>query len=500
MIPFNLPRIKKIRFNHFLIALVMALLFTSCVEDDDFKVPEGESTSPEIQGIEVPLSSVLKQLDQSILNELGADSFDEVDLGDDDVLNIIDRVQFTYEETDKYITGYVVSSDEGGNFFKEMVMQNKPENPTAGLRIAVDSSPLFGQYNFGRKIFVKLDGLTIGTDRGVATLGISGNRLEAMPESYLQKTVIRDNVTEDIVPLEISLADVSSDVENLYIRLSSVQFQQSSVLVDNPLTFAGEPTDNFNGERVLESCNSGFTTTLSSSTFSDFKSLTLPTRAGSVDGVLGRDFFDEKYILKINDVKAFNFDQERCDPLSCGTLENHAAKTFIDMDFEGQPIFGEVDIENWTNYIEAGSQSWETFTDNGTNASLGVSVSIGSFNSGDASSIAWLITPSIPIAANELTTFEFKSSTSFADDSVLTVQYATDWDGNEKNIPSANWKEIGDVDVALNDDFFGDWISSNIADLSCIEEDIHIAFKYEGGGNADIDGTYELDDILIKTE
>ena len=46
-------------------------------------------------------------------------------------------------------------------------------------------------------------------------------------------------------------------------------------------------------------------------------------------------------------------------------------------------------------------------------------------------------------------------------------------------------------------DFFGTWFDSGIVDLSCATGTIHIAFRYTGSGEADFDGTYELDDISI---
>ncbi|MBJ5686678.1 hypothetical protein JGH00_23045, partial [Salmonella enterica subsp. enterica serovar London] len=42
--------------------------------------------------------------------------------------------------TDQIFDGYVVSSDENGNFYKTISFQDKPENPTTALQIEVDRS------------------------------------------------------------------------------------------------------------------------------------------------------------------------------------------------------------------------------------------------------------------------------------------------------------------------------------------------------------------------
>jgi hypothetical protein len=193
---------------------------------------------------------------------------------------------------------------------------------------------------------------------------------------------------------------------------------------------------------------------------------------------------------------------ERCDPLvfSCGLATTPAANEFIDVDFEDQNINSPVSLPGWTNYVEAGTQPWEAFVDNGTNQSLGISARVGSFNSGDASTISWLISPEIPVEQNSKVTLEFKTSNSFSDDSIMQVLYSTNWDGTEEGVTQADWGIIEDAIIVPNDAFFGDWISSGLVDMSCFEGNGHIAFKYIGSGERANDGTYELDDIFVNIE
>ncbi|MFP3813336.1 DUF5689 domain-containing protein, partial [Bacillus sp. SIMBA_005] len=51
--------------------------------------------------------------------------------------------------TDQIFDGYVVSSDENGNFYKTISFQDKPENPTVGLQIEVDKSSNYADYPVG---------------------------------------------------------------------------------------------------------------------------------------------------------------------------------------------------------------------------------------------------------------------------------------------------------------------------------------------------------------
>jgi hypothetical protein len=53
--------------------------------------------------------------------------------------------------------------------------------------------------------------------------------------------------------------------------------------------------------------------------------------------------------------------------------------------------------------------------------------------------------------------------------------------------------------IVPDDAFFGDFIDSGIVDLSCLDGTGHIAFKYVGSGVPEFDGTYELDEIALRS-
>ncbi|MBZ9777786.1 DUF5689 domain-containing protein [Psychroflexus sp. CAK8W] len=471
-------------FNHNLLFLFlglgMILSTSSCVEDDDFNAPQFEQTPPDIEGNIVSLSVLEGILEQN------------------------DNGPFTFNDTDNVVEAYVISNDESGNFFRELIVQDKPENPTYGVAIQVDVNPLFTKFDFGRKVYIKLDGLSVGQREGnEPRLGIAdGTDIARIPEAFVDESIIRDTLVADIVPVQRQLSELEFSDVNTYVELTDVQFSKIYFSENGSASYASETGDSFDGERILESCASSNELIFSTSTFADFKTLSLPPGSGSLKGVVTRDFFGEFFTFYINSPEDVDMTGERCDPIvfSCGLASTPANSEFINVNFEDQNINSPVNIPGWTNYIEAGSEAWEAFVDNGTNQSLGISVRVGSFNSGDASTISWLISPEIPVVDSSKVTLEFKTSNSFSDDSVMQVLYSTNWNGTEEGITTADWGVIEDAVIVSNSQFFGDWVSSKLVDMSCFEGNGHIAFKYIGSGQQSQDGTYELDDIFINVE
>ena len=471
--------VKKIQL---FILLLGVLSFNACVESDDFNTPVSLDIpfQPEPNDVVMEISSVLGEFAQQ-------------------------GETFTYETLDnggnRYLTGYVISSDEGGNFFEEIVIQDRANNPTAGIVVQVDVNPLYTLYEFGRKVWIKLDGLAIGEGNGVVQIGIqNGNDIEKIPSPLRTEHIIRDSEVATIIPLEVSISDFSNDLENLFIRLNDVQFAREQIF-PTPLSFASEPLDEFDGERTLESCADNSSVILSTSTFSDFKGLPLPANRGSIDGVLTRDFFDSFYTILVNSPEDINFDNdERCDPivLDCGLASTEGTNVIFEDDFETQSAFSPVMGGGWTNYIEAGSEPWEAYTSGGTNASLGISVRMSAFATGDSSNISWLITPAIDLDANPGATLTFQSSNSFSDSSELELLFSNDWDGTTAGIATATWGILPAAYIVQDSDFFGSWFDSGIVDLSCGSGTIHIAFRYIGNdADSDFNGTYEIDNIRI---
>ena len=488
MLDFNLNELSetmKIKNGIKLITMTFSLLaLVSCLQDDSFETPALEIESANITGTVITMSALNDLLLQEQMTQGNS--------------------LLTFEGTDdSYIAGYVISSDASGNYFEEIIFQDTPEAPTIGVKILIDENPLYISYEFGRKAYVKLAGLTVALNSGVLTLGIrDGNGLEKIAAAQMTSYIVRENEVAEITPLPLAISEFDATKTNLYVRLTDVQFNRNEVLGINRLTFAGEEGDLFDGERTLEDCANNTTVVFSTSTFADFKAVLLPDGRGSLVGILTKNFFGDAYNVVVNDPSTIFFDSdERCDPneidcgLSAATGSNGIFTDFFETQTINQPISG----NGWTNFIEAGTQTWEAYSEIGTNASLGISARMGSFSSGDERSIGWLITPQVDFDTQEGETLKFKTSNSFSDGSTLELWLSSDWDGQPETISIATWALLPAAYIVQDEDNFGEWVVSGNVDLNCIMGTAHIAWKYVGSGNEAYDGTYELDEIEMES-
>lgn len=455
------------------------LFFSACAPDEEHQIPEFETSSDLASRINTDLDAVLGIFYQ---NEGEVVTFDR----------------------DLILEAYVVSSDEAGNFYKELVVQDKKENPLAGINIKLNMTSYYQFYNFGRKVYINLKGLSLGETNGVPTLGVAeGKQIVNIPQSRISFHITRAAEVAQIIPKKISAADFSDRMENLYVKINDVQFNRLHINPENPSTYASEDNDEFDGERLVESCVGDFPFILSTSTYADFGALQLPTGSGSVQGILTRDYYDDFYTIYLNSPADIKFSaNSRCDPreFTCGIASSAGSKILFEDDFTSQKNNKPVDGKGWKNIVQEGSKPWEAYTATGANASLGRSVRMRPAGSGDVRSISWLITPRINFDTNSGEVLSFKTSTSFSNGSFLEVLISTDWDGAEENLLKADWQLLSSAYIAQNIDFFGDWISSGKVDLSCATGKGYIAFRYTGSDLSYYNGVYELDDVMISAD
>ncbi|GGI56090.1 DUF5689 domain-containing protein [Winogradskyella haliclonae] len=464
---------KTLKINKIILLLIGLVAFNSCVEDDDFNVPNTAVVQPVISGVIQDISEITGQLAQE-QNNFGG----ELDYDDDETI-----LTFDAEGADIFVEGYVISSDEGGNYFEELILQDAPENPTLGIRVLIDVNPLFIRYEVGRKVYVKLNGLVAAISNGVVTLGpLDGERPGKISAAQENQFIIRDTEVASIVPLPLALEDFTEDKTNLMIEITNVQFNKDEA-VNQQLSFASEPGDQFDAERILESCNSSTTRIFATSTFSDFKSLNLPTGSGSMTAVLSRTFFGDDYYVVVNSPEDINFDSvERCDPFDIADFN-----ILFEEDFNNG-------FANWTVENTSGTREWDPRDFGGEFYARG-----SAFQSGNILQMtSWLISESFDFDAQDNESLVLEIADAFSNGQPLTAFYSNDYDSGDPSL--ATWIQIGADEIdALPDNtgfFNNEYDQTNLIDLSGITGMAKLAFVYDSMG-ATVSTTIDLSDVKI---
>lgn len=448
---------KAIQFRNLTTLLLALVVITSCVQDDEFSTPNISITEPVLSGPVITIDAVAGFLAQ----EMGG----AIDYSDE-------TTSFTFEETNNYVEGYVISSDEAGNFFEELLLQDKSENPTVGLKVIIDENPLFTRYDMGRKIYVKLDGLSVGITNGVLTLGVlNGNEVDQIPGPQELEFITRSSEVATLVPLPLDIQSLDDSMTNMYVTLQDVQFRRNQVVIDNPMTFAAEPLDEFDGERILEDCSTGASVIFSTSTFADFKGLELPVQRGSMNAILTKNFFGDEFNIVVNSASDITFDNaERCDPdfLECETPSGGGG-TFWSEDFEG---FGGYAAEGWTNVnVSGGSLVWITGNFAGNSYAQ-----ISGFNTNEDFDV-WLVTPAINLDGTTGEELSFDVQTNFNNGDILTVFVSSNFTGDPL---TADWEALDVIIPAGSSTGFGNFEPVGPVNISCLDGDVHFGFFYSG--------------------
>lgn len=467
--------------------LFAVLALAACVNDDEFNVPDLRVEEPQLEGDVISIDALVSLYGQELndeANDLGIDTNDT-----QAIQELRDGFSVDLTDNTNFVSGFVISSDEDGNFFEEIVIQNNAANGTVGVRVLVDVSPLFTSYEFGRKVYVKLAGLHLGDSNGVLTLGVSTGLDKIAPalrEDFLRRSV----EVATIVPNEIAITDFDERIENTFIKVNNVQFRKEDV-VEASVSFAGEATDRFDGERVLTSCDTNASTIFSTSTFATFKSLALPAGSGSVSGILTRNFFGDTFNLTVNNRTGVVFDsEERCDPdvLECDGAVVSVAETVFVETFEN--INDEDDLDGaWTNVNTNGGSRRFILDDFSGNQYLRIS----GFNSDEDPLNVWLVTPAIPLDSTTDEAVSFDIQVAFDNRKILRAFITTAYTGDPL---TTTWTQI-DANIPTGPSGgFGDFEPSGSIDVSCLSGDLHLGFLYEG---ADPNATtrYHIDNVRV---
>jgi hypothetical protein len=216
---------------------------------------------------------------------------------------------------DKIFDGYIVSSDENGNFYKTISFQDKPENPTVGLQMEVDRASNYADFPVGTHIRINAKGLRLGLDRGTVKIGsvdpnFAIGRIPGVLFTRYISAVCNGNLMDIATMVPTPLPSLAAAKQEKYIntlvKVPNVQFGTSEITPVNKayvdyLAGAGVDTS-----RTIEDV-SGSSAALRNSGFSTYGSTLLPTGSGEITFVVSRYNADYQMLIRgLNDVRFTN--------------------------------------------------------------------------------------------------------------------------------------------------------------------------------------------------
>ncbi|OPC29546.1 DUF5689 domain-containing protein [Elizabethkingia anophelis] len=443
-------------------------VLNSCVKDDDYSVPPIECNNK----YSAPTISLADFVNQAPATGV-------------------------YKVTkDQIFDGYVVSSDEQGNFYKTISIQDKAENPTIGLQIEVDKSSNFANFPVGAHVRINANGLVLGKDRGTIKLGtVDPNfSIGRIPEIVIGRYfsgVCNGNGMEiaKLVPLELAtLADAKNDKYiNMLVKVKGVQFSAGELgktYIDYNAAGAGVDSD-----RNIEDSNNN-TTVLRNSGFAKFGKTAIPKGNGDLTIVVSK--YNNNYQMLIRSLTDVNFIGARYDaaPPKGGTAISYLG-AFTE-DFESYPTSPSL-LEVFPKYVNdaaVGNRYFQLKTFN-KNKYLEMSA-----NRGVGAYQTYFIVPVDFTAANS---FSFSVNVGFYNGDVLKVYTSTDY------------KPLGDISDAKLTDITSNFtipkaptsgygtISSagSYAFPANLTGNGYIIFMYDGSGSG-ATTSLQLDDIIVK--
>ena len=453
----------KFKFLKSVFILLASLSVVSCINDDDFNIPNLECREPNLTAnrtVAEIRNMATANVQQFPVNVTGAD----------------------------IIEAFVVSSDEGGNFFKTLSLQTRPTNGEApiGFNIPIDVNNLFTIYNPGRKVYVRLNRQFFVISNGALNIGeifintsgaASVGRLS--PFTY-GNVVVRscEVISEDELVTKITIQEgLNDNMLHRLVEIEDVQFTDAAL----GRNFF-DPNNNVGGatnHRLID--EDGNTIIFRTSSFANFASRPVPSGRGKVRGVITKFGNDYQFFARtINDVQ---LTQPRLAPI-------------FSEDFESVPTgtTAFIALPGWSNVQMNGANPRWT----GRIFSNNRFAQMSAFQANNTNVDSRLITPGINLdnTTDEFLRFGYK--TGFANGEALTVWYSTDYSGagTVDAVNAATWTQLPADLSAQDQSFANDFYSSGIIDLSNISGTVYISFRYVGSSSG-ITTTYQIDNIQI---
>lgn len=393
--------------------------------------------------------------------------------------------QYSYDDV---IEAYVVSTDEGGNFFKTIYLQTlKDAKKVVGFSVPVDATNIYVDFRVGTKVYIKLKnqftdlyygGLRIGSlqvsNSGDPTIGrISQNDYKNVMN--VSCVVVDENQLVQSFSIEEALKDENL---NTLIELKEVQFAETAIG-----RHYFEESNNVGGATNWSlSDKTGSQVIFRTSNFANFATSLVPEGSGKVRGILTK--FGSDYQLMARYESDVVMNGERNIPLFSEDFQS----------VKNDMVFS---LPGWSNIVEKASKLWRSMFYGGNGYA-----EFNTTSTTAAENTAWLVSPKINLDGYKNVVFSFRSAQhSLKVDSplnTLEIYVSDDFDG--LHIAKAKWTKLAAKIPNLSTPA-REFRTSGRIDLSSYSGNINLAFRYVGSAkDKTLNGAFMVDDVKIFAE
>jgi len=246
----------------------------------------------------------------------------------------------------RYIRAVVVSSDEGGNYYKSMVIQDQ----TGGVELELDLPGLYNFYPVGQKIVLVCNpskgkdslvpGLVIGHYNNLPQIGLiyNGNQVGRINSIYFDKYIIRDGVpSPNNVPKPLKNDEIDfsgyKDVNKL-VCLENVIFEKKAI--GKPIAFNDFTTD----WKIYVSLQNGSidSVTVRTSNYAKFRNMIIENKKYNLTGILTTYRKTKQLMIRTKD-----------------DIEIVQSNVVLSYDFSTNPLLAD---DKWSNESLLGTTQW----------------------------------------------------------------------------------------------------------------------------------------------
>jgi hypothetical protein len=190
------------------------------------------------------------------------------------------------------IKGIVSSSDQSGNIFKKLYIQDE----SGAIEINISAKELYKTYQLGQEIFVECQGLYVGKYGGVVQIGADYNgKIGQMTEEDADYQIfVKQAPGAQVAPTATDLASLNESMIDKLVTIKGLTFTNGG---KNAYATAG---NTYPTSEALTDANGNSIITYTSS-YANFAATTLPTGSVTITAILSQ--FNGVWQLIIVDVK-----------------------------------------------------------------------------------------------------------------------------------------------------------------------------------------------------